>query len=90
MANHKSAKKASRQQKKREIHNRALRSEARTALKKVRHELEGSKKVSADKIGPLFTHAQSKLMKLVSKGIVKKATASRTLSRLSSAIHKAS
>jgi len=80
MANHKSAKTRIKRNNKRSIINGARRSRVRTFVKKViAAVLENNKEAAAN----AFKVAESELMKAVSKGVLKKNTASRTVSRLS-------
>ena len=80
MANHKSAKTRVIRNNKRSIINGARRSRVRTFVKKVLAAvLEKNKEAAA----AAFKVAESELMKAVSKGVFKKNTASRTVSRLS-------
>ena len=80
MANHKSAKTRIIRNNKRSIINGARRSRVRTFVKKVLAAvLEKNKEAAAT----AFKVAESELMKAVSKGVFKKNTASRTVSRLS-------
>ena len=80
MANHKSAKTRIIRNNKRSIINGARRSRVRTFVKKVLATvLEKNKEAAA----AAFKVAESELMKAVSKGVFKKNTASRTVSRLS-------
>lgn len=80
MANHKSAKTRIKRNNKRSIINGARRSRVRTFVKKVLAAvLENNKEAAAG----AFKVAESELMKAVSKGVLKKNTASRTVSRLS-------
>lgn len=80
MANHKSAKTRIKRNNKRSIINGARRSRVRTFVKKViAAVLENNKEAAA----AAFRVAESELMKAVSKGVLKKNTASRTVSRLS-------
>lgn len=80
MANHKSAKTRIRRNNKRSIINGARRSRVRTFVKKVLAAvMENNKEAAAS----AFKVAESELMKAVSKGVLKKNTASRTVSRLS-------
>lgn len=83
MAHHKSAKKRIRQTESRTAVNRTRRTRIRTYLKKVEDAITAGDKNSADSA---FKEAQPELMRGVSKGIFKKQTASRKLSRLSSRI----
>lgn len=87
MERHASALKAARQAKKKNERNRAARASFRSLLKKVREEAakkyptkEEAKKV----LSPLLNEAQKVLMKAASKNLIKKKTASRYVSRLSS------
>ena len=80
MANHKSAKTRIKRNNKRSVINSARRSRVRTFVKKViTAVLENNKEAAAN----AFKVAESELMKAVSKGVLKKNTASRTVSRLS-------
>ncbi len=80
MANHKSAKTRIIRNNKRSVINGARRSRVRTFVKKVLAAvLEKNKEAAA----VAFKVAESELMKAVSKGVFKKNTASRTVSRLS-------
>jgi len=80
MANHKSAKTRIKRNNKRSVINSARRSRVRTFVKKViAAVLENNKEAAAN----AFKVAESELMKAVSKGVLKKNTASRTVSRLS-------
>ena len=92
MATHKSAEKAARQAIKHRERNQAVRSEFKTTIKQLRAAL--STKITnaeeAQKLTPLLNKAQSLLMKAAKRNIIKKETASRQVSRLSSAVYKAS
>lgn len=80
MANHKSAKTRINRNNKRSIINGARRSRVRTFVKKVLAAvLENNKEEAA----AAFKVAESELMRAVNKGVVKKNTAARTVSRLS-------
>lgn len=83
MANSKQALKRSRQGDTRAERNRALRSRLRSAVKNAEEVI-----ASADKkaIPAAFQTAMSELNKAVTKGIIKKATASRKVSRLAASI----
>lgn len=94
MATHKSAEKAARQAIKHRERNTAVRSEFKTTIKQLRAALStlGSKSANAEearKLTPLLNKAQSLLMKAAKRNIIKKETASRQVSRLSIAVHKA-
>jgi len=83
MANHKQAKKRIRQTEVVTERNRARRSRLRTYVKAVETAIEaGDKEV----IGTAFTKAMSELHRGVTKGVVKKETASRKIARLSARI----
>jgi len=91
VANHKSAKKRARQTTRRNIANHSYLTSVRTAVKGFRNaaeELAVSTDKDLTKIAPLFTAAQSRLMKAVSKGIVKKNSASRTIGRMAAFLKK--
>jgi small subunit ribosomal protein S20 len=79
MAQHKSAEKRARQTKRRTQVNRARRSRVRTAVKNVESAVAAGKKEEA--LAALKA-AQPELDRGVSKGVVKRNTASRKLSRL--------
>ncbi len=92
MANHASAVKAARQSLKHRDHNLAVRSRFKTAVKKLRTAVTAkydSKDVAKKSLEPLLNEVQQLLMKAASKKIIKKETASRQVSRLSTAVHKA-
>lgn len=80
MANHKSAKTRINRNNKRSIINGARRSRVRTFVKKVLAAVTENNKEEAAKA---FKVAESELMRAVNKGVLKKNTASRTVSRLS-------
>lgn len=83
MANTASAKKMVRKIARRTEVNKARRSRVRTFLRKVEEAIAGGdKKVAAE----AYRSAQPELHRAVSKGVIKKATASRKLSRLSARI----
>ena len=91
MANHKSAKKRARQTITRNAQNHSYLTSVRSAIKGFRtaaEELAASTDKDLTKISPLFVAAQSRLMKAVSKGIVKKNTASRTIGRMANFMKK--
>lgn len=88
MAHSASAKKRVRQQAQQRVRNRAYLSAVRTAVKKLRSGVEEHQagKMEAGELQELFRVAQSRLMKSVSKGRMKKNTASRRIQRLARAI----
>lgn len=83
MANHKSAEKRIRQTKSRTEVNSARVSRIRTFIKKVESAISAGKKSDAQQA---LKDAQPEIMRGVSKGVLKKATASRKMSRLSARI----
>ncbi len=85
MANHKSAEKRARQALKRRARNRAVRSEVRSSVKAVRQAIEKGDREDAQ--GRLRL-AERRLRKAASKGVLKKATASRSVARLSRAVSR--
>ena len=89
MDRHKSALKAHRQSEKRYDANRRVRAACRTEVKKLREALEGSAKNSAETLVPMLNRVQKVLMTAGRKKIIEPLAASRTISRLSKAVHKA-
>ena len=87
MAQHRSAEKRARQAEKRRERNRAVRSRVRGSARAVRTALEGGDLATAQK---QLHEAEKIIRRAASKGIVKKTTASRTVSRLAKAVHRAS
>ncbi len=83
MANHASAKKRIRQTERRTEVNRARLSAIRTSLRKVEEAIDGGDKVTAE---AAFREAQPRMMRGAQKGILKRNTASRKISRLSGRI----
>ena len=82
------AKKALRQTQKRTARNLKIREDIQTLLKKTRKAI--SSKESKDKIEANLKQAQKSLDKAVQKGVLKKNTASRKLSRLMKFYHQGS
>ena len=80
MANHKSAVKRHRQSLVRREKNRAVRSRMKTAVKSLLQAIEAKDKEDVQK---KLTSTTSIIAKTASKGIIKKTTASRRISRLS-------
>lgn len=79
MANHKSAEKALRQNIKRNAINKSRTSKIRTFIKKLESLVSGGdQKTSVE----FFKDVQAQIMKGVTKGVLKKNTASRKVSRL--------
>lgn len=83
MANHKSALKRIRQTEKRTERNRYYRTRMKNIVKAVRSAIEEGNKEEAQ---AAFKVANQQLHKFVSKGILKKETAARKVSRLNSAV----
>lgn len=83
MANSAQATKRARQTEKRRQHNVALRSDMRTAVKKVITAINAGEK---DKANELFRVAQSKLDGMARKGIINKNKAARSKSRINARI----
>lgn len=83
MAHHKQAKKRIRQTERRTEVNRARRGRVRTFIKKVESAIEAGKREEA---ATALRTAESEMMKAAGKGIYKKLTASRKISRLSQRI----
>lgn len=85
MAQHKSAGKRARQAEKRRERNRRVRSSVRTAVKRARSAAAGEgDPVEAARL------AESELRRAASKGVIPKTRASRQVSRLARAAHRAS
>jgi small subunit ribosomal protein S20 len=80
VANNKSAEKRIRQQEKRRLRNRDIVGSMRTAIRKARAAVDSN----ADNAGELVRLATSLVDKAVTKGAVKRQTASRYISRLAS------
>lgn len=78
MANHPSARKRARQNKKRRAANAQVRSAVRTSLKKARRLVEEGAKDAAEQA----RLAESAIRRATSKGIIPKRRASRHISRL--------
>lgn len=85
MANHPSAEKRNRQRIKRTDRNRAVKSSVRTFVKKVRTEVAGGDTAKA-KVA--LQEAIQALDSAASKGVYHPKAASRTVGRLSAAVHK--
>ena len=83
MANTTSAKKRVRRDGRKSVINASRRNRVRTFLKKVETAIEDSDKDAANSA---FRAAQPELMRSVSRGVFKKNTATRKLSRLSQRI----
>lgn len=85
MANHKSAEKRIRQTERRTGRNRYYRTRIKNIIKAVRESVASKDLAKAQEA---FKIANKELHKFVSKGIVKKNTASRKVSRLNAAVKK--
>ncbi|PPR78106.1 MAG: 30S ribosomal protein S20 [Alphaproteobacteria bacterium MarineAlpha2_Bin1] len=83
MANHKSALKRIRSNKKKTLTRGSRITFLRTSIKSVETALENKDQTAAKEA---FKSAESQIMKGVSKGVIKKNTASRKISRLSNRI----
>ena len=85
MANTPSAKKAVRKIARRTEVNKARRSRMRTFVRKVEEAIEGGDKAAA---AEALKAAQPEIMRSVTKGVLKKNTAARKVSRLSAGIKR--
>lgn len=85
MANTPSAKKAVRKIAARTEVNKARRSRMRTYIRKVEEAIEGGDKEAAT---AALKAAQPEIMRSVTKGVMKKNTAARKVSRLSASVKK--
>ena len=83
MANHKSAKKRIRRNEKFQLINKIRKTRVRTFIKKVESFIEKKDKKNAELA---FVEAQPEMHRSVTKGVFKKNTVSRKLSRLSNKI----
>ena len=83
MANHKSAKKRIRRNEKFQLINKIRKTRVRTFIKKVESFIEKKDKKNAELA---FVEAQPEMHRSVTKGVFKKNTISRKLSRLSNKI----
>jgi small subunit ribosomal protein S20 len=88
MERHASAVKAARQSEVRRARNQSARAHFRTLVKTFKEGLAAPKK-DKEKLTGLFNEVQKVLMKAGNKGLIKKETSSRQISRLSIAFHKA-
>ena len=92
MANIKSSEKANRQRVRRTARNVAQTTAMRTAIKKLRAALGGQGGQGgkpAKNLAPLLKSAVQAIDKAASKGVIKKGTASRSVSRLTVAVSSA-
>jgi small subunit ribosomal protein S20 len=83
MANIKSAEKANRQRVKRAARNAAQKTAMRTAIKKLRAAIGGK---NTKNVQQLLTSAVRAIDRAASKGVIKRGTASRSVSRLTVAV----
>jgi small subunit ribosomal protein S20 len=83
MANTASARKRARQSETRRQHNASLRSELRTAVKRVKQAIQGGDKAAAQNV---YLRAVSTIDSIADKDIIHKNKAARHKSRLSAAI----
>lgn len=86
MAQHKSAEKRARQSERRRARNRGITSALRTRVKGVRDAIASGDKAAA---AARLREAEKALRQAATKGVLKKETASRQVSRLAKAVHKA-
>jgi len=87
MAHHKSAIKAHEKSVEREKRNKSIKSSVKTYIKKFEAAMSSGNVVEAN---IAFNEAQSKIMSSVSKGALKKKTASNRVSKLSKLLKKLS
>jgi small subunit ribosomal protein S20 len=85
VANHPQAKKRTRQRIKRTLRNRHIRATMRGALKTVRAAVDGGELAAAQEA---LKVAVKQLDRAVTKGVLHRRTASRTISRLTLAVNK--
>lgn len=87
MANHKSALKRARQDEKRRLRNRQVRTRVRSAVKTLRTAIESGDHPSAQ---TALREAERLIRRAASKGVIPAARADRSVSRLSKAVHQLS
>lgn len=85
MANHKSAEKRMRQNERRRVRNRSVRTQVKTAKKKMNAAIVGG---DPQVIESQLRISMHDLQKAATKGVLKKKTASRQIGRLAKAVHK--
>jgi len=85
VANHKSAEKRMRQSDRRRLRNRIVRSQVKTAKKKILTVIDGG---DAEAIKTQLGATMSQLQKAATKGVMKKKTVSRQIGRLAKAAHR--
>ncbi len=88
MANHKSAIKRHNQSIQRRLRNQSVQSSVKTLIKKVKAAID-SEKPDPEAIAEKIREVNGSLDKAVGKGVIKRNTASRKLSRLARAAHQA-
>lgn len=84
MANHKSAEKRARQNEKRRVRNKAVKTRIKRVTKEVRLEADGSSK---DAALTKLNSAKSIIDRAVKKGVIHKKTAARKISRLNKLVN---
>ena len=87
MANHKSAQKRARQDLRRRARNREVKSAMRSVVRRVRAAVQGG---DAEAAATQLRAAERELRRAAGKGVIPKQRASRTVSRLSRAVHRLS
>ncbi len=87
MANHKSAIKRARQSEARRLRNRGYKSQVKKAVKDVRSAVAES---SPEEARENLRKAASVLQRTAARGVIKRKTASRKISRLSRQVHQLS
>lgn len=85
MAQHKSAEKRARQADRRRARNRAITSALRTRVKAVREAIASGDRAAA---AARLHEAEKALRQAATKGVLKRETASRQVSRLAKAVHR--
>ena len=87
MANHKSAEKRARQNTKRRLRNKSVKTGIKHVTKRVRSAADGASK---DTAATDLKYAQSTIDKATKKGVIHKRTAARKISRLSKLVNSQS
>lgn len=85
MANHKSEIKRATQNEARRLRNKTVKTRVKSVVKDVREAIDGK---SAEEAMKIFDTAKSTIQKAAKKGVIKKETASRKISRLAKQINK--
>ena len=86
MANHKSEIKRATQNEARRLRNKAVKTRIKNVVKDVRQALESK---TTEDISKILDGAKSAIQKAAKKGVIKKNTASRKISRLAKQLNKA-